>query len=332
MHMSPMPVRTTARAALLGALLLAPAAAQAGVAWGEAKSGLPWASGANGGLDELERHRGLRLDLRTMFLSLRNFPDMVRDTAYARKLVRAGSKVVVALGLMPQSHRGQHVACARGRFDGYIRGVARGLVEAGAPGAILRLGWEANRMDGFPWAVTGDGRSYKACFRRWVSALRATPGQRFTIDWNMAQRGTFPLHIDRMYPGNDVVDVIGVQNYDRCPPVRTEREWEEKTKATTRSGSPAGLDTWLAYAKSKGKRLSMPEWGIGGPRGVCREPGIDNPFFIRKTHEWLRANARWIAYEAYFNGHGGPSARRGTHKLAPASHNPRSAAAYRSLW
>lgn len=319
-------------AAALATVLAASPPSEAGVSWGGTKSGLPWASGANGGLSELESYRGRKLDFRTMFLSQRNFPDMVRDAGYAEKLRREGSKVVVALGLMPKSHRGQHAPCGAGKFDTYIRGVGRALVNAGAPDAVLRLGWEANRVGGFAWAVTGDGSSYKACFRRWVSVLRSTPGQRFTIDWNMAQRGTFSLPVDRMYPGSDVVDIIGVQNYDRCAPVRTESDWDEKINAHTRNGSPGGIGTWLKYAKSKGKRLSMPEWGIGGPRYICRKPGVDNPFFIQKMHEWFRENASSIAYEAYFNGHGGSSARGGTHKLAPAGHNPKAAAAYRRLW
>lgn len=321
--------RACALAVAVAAVVAAPSGASADVSWG-AKSGLSWGSGANGGASELESLRGRKLDFRTMFVSKRNWSDMVRDAGYARNVVSSGSRVIVAMGMMPATHGGQHNQCAAGQFDSYIRAFGRGLVNANAANAVLRLGWEANRVGGFPWAVTGDGSSYKACFRRWVSVLRSTPGQRFVIDWNMGQKGRFAHPLDRMYPGNDVVDVIGVQFYDRCPPFRSNSDWSERYKKT-RGGNPYGIGAWLTYAKSKGKRLSVPEWGIGGPRNICPEPGIDNPFFIQKMHEFLRTNAGSIAYEAYFNGHGGP-AGGGSHKIAPASYNPKSAAAYRSLW
>ena len=35
------------------------------------------------------------------------------------------------------------------------------------------------------------------------------PGQGFTIDWNMLSKGNNPYHVDQIYPGNGVVDIIG---------------------------------------------------------------------------------------------------------------------------
>jgi hypothetical protein len=306
---------------------------------GGSRSGLPWASGASGGLDELEALRGRRLDIRTAFFGVDDWAHMAKSASALRRTIAAGGQLVIALGMLPRSHAEQHQQCADGAFDALIRAVAEGIVRKGGAGAVIRLGWEANRVRGFPWAVTGDGTAYKACFRRWVAILRAVPGQSFTIDWNMAQAGTFPYHVERMYPGDDVVDVIGVQQYDRCNPVLDEAAWQaayQRRRAGT--GSPIGLGAWLDFALSKGKRLSVPEWGIGGPNDICRTPGIDNPFFIRKMHAFFAANAASIAYEAYFNGHGAwdgagnPSDHQGSHKLAPAHYNPQSAATYRALW
>lgn len=326
------PARVRVWALALGfAALLAPSLAEAGVKWGGGRSGLPWASGAVGGLAEIESLRGRKLDFKTGYVSTRNWNQLVRDARWAGSLGRGGANVVIAVGLMPNSHRGQHRQCASGQFDSYIRAFGRNLVGAGEPKAVIRLGWEANRIGSFPWAVTGDGSSYKACFRRWVSILRSTPREDFTIDWNMGQRGTWSRNVDNMYPGSDVVDVIGVQNFDRCPPVRNVAAWNKKINAKANGGSPGGIGSWLRYARSKGKRLSMPEWGIGGPRDTCKKPGIDNPFFIKQMHSWFRQNARVIAYEAYFNGHGGP-ASKGSAKLAPTRHNPKAAAMYRKLW
>ena len=299
--------RTVLGRILLGALgihLLAFPAAAA-TTWGGIRSGLPWASGANGGLDEIEALRGRRLDVRTAFFGMSTWSHMAASANALPRVAAAGGRLVIGLGMLPHSHTGQHQQCADGKFDAQIQVVGEGIVRKGGSNAIIRLGWEANRMGGYPWAVTDDGTAYKACFRRWISILRAVPGQGFTIDWNMAQVGTFPYHIDRMYPGDDVVDVIGVQQYDRCAPARTEAAWTAGlNRQHERTGSPIGLGRWLAYAKSKGKRLSVPEWGVGGPRDVCGQPGIDNALFIRKMHAFFAANASSIAYEAYFNGHG----------------------------
>lgn len=333
-----------ARALALAASLAVPAAVAAAAAtdpvplpkavWGGALSGLPWASGANGSIPEFEDWRGLRLDIKTKFLGMGSWAQMVAsaNAVYVRGL--EGSQLVLALGMLPRTNRGQHERCAEGQFDGAIRAVGAGLVRSGAGNAILRLGWEANRVGGFPWAVTGDGTSYKACFRRWVSVLRAVPGQSFTVDWNMASKGTFPRHIDRMYPGDDVVDVVGVQQYDRCPPVRNEAEWAAKFDLLNRraENSPYGLNTWLAYARSKGKRLSVPEWGVGGPRSVCPKPGVDSAFFVAKMHAFFTANADSIAYEGYFNGSGSKSDAGGTCKIAPTFYNPNASAMYKALW
>lgn len=312
-------------------LLTAPAE---GATWGGSRSGLPWASGANGGMDALESLRGRRLDLRTLFFGLDNWRALATSAAAIPRTVAAGGQLAIALGMLPRSHRGQHEQCAVGSFDTEIRAVAESIVRRGGRGAILRLGWEANRMKGFPWAVTGDGTAYKNCFRRWVSILRSVPNQAFTIDWNMAQAGTFTYHVDQMYPGDDVVDVIGVQQYDRCPPAKNEAEWQKaywEVRGATRS--PVGLGPWLEYAKSKGKLLSVPEWGVGGPRNVCGRPGIDNPFFIQKMYDFFRANAASIAYEAYFNGDDGSgNDENGSHRLAPVEYNPQSATAYKAIW
>jgi len=317
------------------ALPAVPAQAQQ---WVPIRSGLPWASGANGGsggMRDLQAMRGRMLDVRTVFMRRDTWAGMIVSTPGVRWHRADGAAIVAAFGMLPETHRGQHAACARGNFDAHIRAFGRGLVANGAPRAILRLGWEANRLNGYPWAVTGDGSSYKACFRRWVSVLRSVPGQRFVIDWNMQEKSIFPP--DRMYPGNDVVDIVGVNTYDRCPPLRTEAQWNAFFNSKHRDGrNPRGLGTWLAFARKRGKKLSVPEWGIGGPFvpfSKCGgESGIDNPLFMRKMFGFLKANAKDIAYEAYFNGHGAETARRGSHKLAPAKFNPRASAVYRDLW
>ncbi|MEK0086009.1 hypothetical protein U1T56_22870, partial [Geminicoccaceae bacterium SYSU G07066] len=98
-------------------------------------------------------------------------------------------------------------------------------------------------------------------------------------------------------------------------------------------GNPVGLGAWLAWAKAKGKRFSVPEWGVSDhyPGMPCADNGFDNPFFIEKMYQFFRANAAVMAYESYFNG-GGSIIPPGVHKIYPPANNPAAAARYQQLW
>jgi hypothetical protein len=147
-------------------LAAAPAAKAAlsndGSIWGGKRSGLPWASGASSAGAEFEAWRGRKLDVKTGFLASRQGWKELTNTSHIRALVATGALPVLGVGLVPESARGQLGPCAAGAFDAHIRKVGQSLVAMGAARAVLRLGWEANRMGDFPWGVLGDGSTYKA--------------------------------------------------------------------------------------------------------------------------------------------------------------------------
>ncbi len=230
---------------------------------------------------------------------------------------------------------------------------AQTAANAGKP-VIIRLGWEANNEGSYPWAATGDGSTWKtASSAGSTSSTRSHDDTRArsasSIVWNMANSGTITYPIDNLWPGNDYVDIVGSQYYDRCSPLPEGDRYafEARIDARSYSNNPAGPRAWLEYAKAKGKPWAVPEWGIGGPRERCAEPGIDNPYFIRKMYEFFWNNAADIAFEAYFNDIGGadpgkaPTScsrrprqtdrrRRRLSRLCER-YNPRSAAMYRTL-
>ena len=338
------------------------------------RSGLAWASGATSAGKGFEEWRGNRpQDIYTMYLSRDDWRQLVHTAGTVmRRGITLEPRLVIGVAMLPKSHRGQLERCAAGDFDDSIRSITRALLENGGQAlanrnkpVILRLGWEANLIAvGHPWRATGNGISWRDCFRRWVDILDpktdhdgrpATPprrGHRFLITWNMANRGTLPHSIENMWPGNEYVDIVASQFYSRCPPIPENNEavWRQRTDGRDPWGNPVGPQAWLRYARSKGKPYAVPEWGVGGPRHVCSRPGVDSPFMVRKMFEFFRANASVVAYEVYFNGHGGsPDADRGSHRIfAPRPafpdpnspgylsyvqrYNPRAAAAYRELW
>ena len=328
-------MRTTAFAAVLMTLAAAlPAAAQVSM---PKPSGLPWASGmSNAPIAEFGRWRGRPVDLYTLFFG-RSTWDHIRATG--KSTPPAGVTPVLGYPMLPDTHRGQLAQCAAGAFDATIRVIRDTMLAHGWKGSWIRLGWEANRVEGggtgwaFPWAalVADRGYSYTQCFRRWAKILNPYPTKNFVMVWHMGTVGSFPYPIEKLWPGGDVVDVVASDAYDRCPTVDTDEQWNARLVAQDKWGNPSGLAGWMTYARLKSKPFAVPEWGIGGSQTACRNPGKDNPFFIRKMHEVFKTHAGALAFESYFDHHDSDT---GTHAIYPpeGSANPLSAATYRELW
>lgn len=336
-------IRTVLALAALLPLAL-PAAAQVTLPT-NTQSGMPWPSGANGGSGgaaDLEALRGRPLDIRAVFLPMDTWSNIANNAGNAtmRNYAAAPYRVEVGVSMLPETHRGQHQACANGAFDANVRQWGTALINAGAADAIVRLGWEANRVGGYPSAVVvGQEAAYINCWRKQVTVLRALPNQRFVFSWAMQDKGSKVVGASAIYPGNAYLDIVAVNPYDRCPPARTEADWTRIANAKHQNGvDPAGTISWLNFAKGKGKKFALAEWGLGSTTTICSDPGFDNPFFIRKMHGMLAANASAIGYESYFNGHGDgrsntvdPADGRST-RLAPATWNPKASAVYVDLW
>ena len=336
------------------------------------RSGLPWPSGvftSTPTTRAMEAWRGRPFDVETLFFGTLTWQHMISSAGVLKsKMPGLPSRLIVALGMVPVDHVGRLEECAAGQFDPFIRALTSAMLANGAAAAsaagkpvLIRLGWEANAVEsGYPWMATGDGTSWRDCFRRWVDILNpitdaaATPPARtknFLIVWNMANRGSFKHPIDNMWPGEDYVDVVASQFYDRCPPLPegNQTEWARRLLLRDAHGNPAGPLAWLDYARAKGKPYAMPEWGIGGPNDVCGRPGTDNAHFMARMYGFFQTIAPDLAFESYFNGHGFINDSKGTHKLFaldpafpdPASpdylayvqrYNPQSATTYRTLW
>ena len=76
---------------------------------------------------------------------------------------------------------------------------------------VVRIGWEFNG-NWMPWAASKDPESYKRYFRRIVEIMRRAPGQRFQFEW-CPNHGRKDMDPTEAYPGDDVVDIIGMDVY-----------------------------------------------------------------------------------------------------------------------
>jgi hypothetical protein len=173
---------------------------------------------------------------------------------------------------------------ANGSHDREFKAAAQAIADA-QPQAIIRIGWEMNSI-GTPWFAKGQEQDYVRAFRHVVQIFRRYSRQ-FKFDW-CPNWGLQELAADLVYPGDDVVDYIGLDVYDFKFPGTAEERWTERYLK-----APYGLEWQRDFAAAHGKKMSYPEWGVG-------QFG-DNPYFVQKMHDWFVANDANIAYAAYFN-------------------------------
>jgi hypothetical protein len=222
---------------------------------------------------------------------------------------KAGRQFSFAVSMFPVNS-GSLVSCELGHYDPYWKNLANNLTSYGLTSAYLRLGWE---MDGTwqPWsAPSGSGKegSFAGAFRRIVQVMRgAQPANEWKFVFNPTV-DTWPstAYLESIWPGNDFVDVVGVDIYDQswvtnsypypsicdsvCRATRQQNSWNYQIFK---------LGTLRTFAVNHGKPLAFPEWGAAiRPDG---HGGGDNPFFIQKMYDFISDPANKVLFHSYFN-------------------------------
>ena len=187
---------------------------------------------------------------------------------------------------VPLTMKGTPLAdVASGLHDAAFEAAARAIAEA-HPKAIIRLGWEMNLVElglvrqgpggGLHQRIPPRGRNLPGGIR----TASSTTGAR---DGDLQE-----LPADLAYPGDDVVDYIGLDVYDFKHEGSAQERWD-----TYYLKAPFGLLWHRDFAARHGKLMSYPEWGVGHFG--------DNPFFIQQMRDWFLQNENKIAYAAYFD-------------------------------
>lgn len=181
---------------------------------------------------------------------------------------------------------------------------ARGLADR----TIVRIGWEPNGYYGiytFPWgpasAADVDGKPYIRAFRR-IAPIYRSRGMR--TNWCP---NAFPANAGNWYPGDDVVDNIGIDTYDMGSPTLTDpiKRWEQMQLPH--------LERHAAFARTHGKTMSIDEWGLV----AAGYGGGDNPYHIDSTFDW--AETQGFLYAVYFDSDAGGVRMRLNNTYAPKS-------------
>ncbi|MGW5131320.1 glycoside hydrolase family 26 protein [Streptomyces sp. NPDC004135] len=139
---------------------------------------------------------------------------------------------------------------AAGRYDHHFRALAERLVELGVPDTVLVLGWEMNGIT-YTHRCGPDPEAWKQYWNRIVTTMRAVPGQKFRFDFTPS-RGRDAVPWTQCYPGDDTVDIIGMDAYDQPRGMSFDEQVKE----------PYGLQQHVEFAKAHGKAISFPEWGL----------------------------------------------------------------------
>ncbi|MFD6167497.1 glycoside hydrolase family 26 protein [Streptomyces coeruleorubidus] len=139
---------------------------------------------------------------------------------------------------------------AAGEFDHHFRVLAERLVELKVPDTVIVLGWEMNGTT-YTHRCGPDPEAWKKYWNRIVTTMRSVPGQKFRFDFTPS-RGVDAVPWTKCYPGDDSVDIIGMDSYDQPAGMSFEQQVKE----------PYGLQHHVDFAKAHGKPISYPEWGL----------------------------------------------------------------------
>jgi hypothetical protein len=234
--------------------------------------------------------------------NIANYSDWLMDPWSTWTKAKPGRQLVVSLPMLNQASNGKLADGANGAYDQYFTTFAQEMVSKGLNNSVIRLGWEANG-NWYPWSAdpdpttTTDTDTWKNYYRRIVRVMKTVPGQNFKFDlsYNLGTSGTTNT-FENMYPGDDVVDIVGLDAYDymykntTSPP---EDRWNNLLY------QPMGLNEFQAFASAHNKPMSIPEWGLW-PKETG-DGGGDNPYYIDRMAEWIKTNQGKVAYQSYFN-------------------------------
>jgi hypothetical protein len=300
---------------------------------GTSLSGLPWLSGVwSGGrfspsaIAAYGRWRGRRVDLVTTYSSRDSYRAIASETWSINVWKGMPGRLNYGLAILPNSREGSLASIARGDQDWVWRSVAKNLKSAGRGNSLVRIAWEANLPDWRWGATAANAPAFRAAFRRVAKTMKRTaPGLviDFGINCGSGLHGstdrTAPL--TKLYPGDDVVDVIHCDVYDWW----TTRVRGADSTPLTRPPYGPGLVDVASFARHHRKLMGVGEWGLATPGNG--HGGGDNPAFVEAMKRFLVANTDVVGYECYFD-EPDPYLRSSLN----TGQNPKAAATYQRLW
>lgn len=170
--------------------------------------------------------------------------------------------------------------------DTFLR-AAQAIAATSPPSAdgniYVRVGWEFNG-EWMPWAAEGHEQAFIDSFRQLVDTFRSVaPNFKFVWDVVNAER---PMDPAKAYPGDDYVDVVGLDAY-------WNKQWDDTDPHQAfldKVNNPVnGLQWQQDFAAAHGKPTAISEWGVqdddAGP-------------FVQDMANWLQQHN--MVYDVYW--------------------------------
>jgi hypothetical protein len=209
----------------------------------------------------------------------------------------ASRRLVITQDLVPSDIQSTDWldAGASGAYTQYATALAQNLVNAGLGSSIIRLAPEANGT-WFADSLGSTPAQWALWDRFWdqtVAAMRSVPGANFQFDWCVSARYR-DLPLSEIYPGDQYVDIVGVDVYDDGNIGTT-----GAARWSTLMNAPDGLEAVVDFAAAHGKPISIPEWGVNT---VAGGGGGDDPAFVQGIASLVAGHP--TAYQSYFYKYG----------------------------
>ena len=279
----------------------------------------PGADGA-GQIPAFSSWFGRQPDRAIDFFANDSWPSLESDAAwscYSWCPPKAGAVVPAMTFSVPLTINGTSLAdVAAGLHDSSFLAVANSLVVNNWGHSVIRIGWEFNGS-WMPWSAGQDPTSYVAAYRRIVALMRSVTGANFTFDW-CASWGPNATAPDSVYPGDDVVDIVGMDVYNRY---YSAADADPVHRWNTFLTAPYGLNWLVSFSLAHGKPLSIPEWGTGeSSDGGGGTGGGDDGLFVTNMVNFMASNG--AAYSDYWDSNASgydASVSNGEHPIAGAA-------------
>jgi hypothetical protein len=214
-------------------------------------------------------------------------------------------QVIMGEDLIPQSVSSNgnplswEKACASGNYNHYATTLAKNLVSYGAGNVVIRLGLEANGSweADYVGTTAAEMSDWSKCYDNEVRAMRAVPRAHFLFVWN-PNTCTANIPLNKWYPGNAYVNIIGADAYDKdCDTLKTVGQEGWKPYTTNSSNHNAknpnfpSVANIEAFAVARHKPMSFPEWGLTS--------GHDDATYVTDLARMF--NSDDFAFQSYFN-------------------------------
>jgi hypothetical protein len=194
-------------------------------------------------------------------------------------------------------------AGAAGTYNSHFTALAKNLVANNLGDTIICF--SLGNTNNYPWRAAGGplAENFAKYWRQIATTMRAVPGaEKLQFDLDCASPNPIPAG----YPGDDVVDYIGMEVEEESndphayptPPFASATEKVYREKVAWEGTILPHIEKFRAYAESHHKLFSFPRWYLSAGHG--RVSGVDSPIFIQGMHDYIQDPAHHVYFASYF--------------------------------